>query len=68
MIDTLRLTAEDAMGLLERGEVTGSELHRAYSDAIAARDAELHAYLSTVDEDAQRWQEITNASSGRLGL
>ena len=26
-IDTLRLTAEEAMGLVERGEVTGAELH-----------------------------------------
>ena len=28
MIDTLRLTAEEARGLLERGEVSGAELHR----------------------------------------
>jgi aspartyl-tRNA(Asn)/glutamyl-tRNA(Gln) amidotransferase subunit A len=49
-IDTLRLTAEDAMGLLERREVSGAELHRAYLDAIAERDGELHAYLRVVDE------------------
>jgi aspartyl-tRNA(Asn)/glutamyl-tRNA(Gln) amidotransferase subunit A len=49
MIDTLRLTAEDAMGLLERGEVSAPELHRAYLDAIHERDGELHAYLRTVD-------------------
>ena len=52
MIDTLRLTAEEAIGLIERGEVSGPELHRAYSDAIAERDPELHAYLCTVDEPA----------------
>jgi aspartyl-tRNA(Asn)/glutamyl-tRNA(Gln) amidotransferase subunit A len=50
MIDTLRLTAEEAMGLLERDEATAAELHRAYLDAIAERDGELHAYLRTVDE------------------
>jgi aspartyl-tRNA(Asn)/glutamyl-tRNA(Gln) amidotransferase subunit A len=50
MIDTLRLTAEEAMGLTERGEVSAAELHRAYLDAIGERDGELHAYLRTVDE------------------
>jgi aspartyl-tRNA(Asn)/glutamyl-tRNA(Gln) amidotransferase subunit A len=50
VIDTLRLTAEDAGGLIERGEVAPEELHRAYRDAIAERDPELHAYLCTVDE------------------
>jgi aspartyl-tRNA(Asn)/glutamyl-tRNA(Gln) amidotransferase subunit A len=49
-IDTLRLTAEEAMGLVERGEATGAELHRAYLDAIAGRDPELHAFLCTVEE------------------
>jgi aspartyl-tRNA(Asn)/glutamyl-tRNA(Gln) amidotransferase subunit A len=50
VIDTLRLTAEEAMGLVERGEASGAELHRAYLDAIAERDPELHAYLCTVQE------------------
>ena len=50
MIDTLRLTAEDALGLLERREFTPAELHAAYVDAIAARDPELHAYLRVVDK------------------
>jgi aspartyl-tRNA(Asn)/glutamyl-tRNA(Gln) amidotransferase subunit A len=49
MIDTLRLTAEEASGLLERGEVSAAELHRAYLDAIVERDEELHAYLCTVE-------------------
>jgi aspartyl-tRNA(Asn)/glutamyl-tRNA(Gln) amidotransferase subunit A len=49
-IDTLRLTAEGAMGMIERGEASAAELHRAYLDAIAERDGELHAYLCTVDE------------------
>ena len=51
-IDTLRLTAEEALGLLERKEVSGAELHRAYLDAVAERDDELHCYLRTVDEPA----------------
>jgi aspartyl-tRNA(Asn)/glutamyl-tRNA(Gln) amidotransferase subunit A len=50
MIDTLRLTAEEATGLLERREVSAAELHRAYLDAIGERDDELHAYLRTVDD------------------
>jgi aspartyl-tRNA(Asn)/glutamyl-tRNA(Gln) amidotransferase subunit A len=47
-VDTLRLTAEEAMGLLERGEVSAAELHAAYLEAIEARDGELHCYLRTL--------------------
>ena len=50
MIETLRLTAEDAAGMLERGEVSAAELHGAYRAAINERDPELHAFLTTVDE------------------
>ena len=49
-IDTLRLTAEGALGLLERGEASAAELHRAYLEAIALHDPELHCYLRTVAE------------------
>jgi aspartyl-tRNA(Asn)/glutamyl-tRNA(Gln) amidotransferase subunit A len=52
VIDTLRLTAEDAAGLIERGEASPAELHRAYLDAAAARNDELNAYLTTVDDGA----------------
>ena len=45
-IDTLRLTAEEAMGLLERSEISGAELFAAYRAAIDERDGELHAYLN----------------------
>ena len=48
MIDTLRLTAEEAADLIERREVSAAELHRAYLDAIEHRDGELNAYLRTV--------------------
>jgi aspartyl-tRNA(Asn)/glutamyl-tRNA(Gln) amidotransferase subunit A len=51
VIDTLRLTAEDAGGLLERGEVSGEELRDAYLAAIGERDEELHAYLHVVGEN-----------------
>jgi aspartyl-tRNA(Asn)/glutamyl-tRNA(Gln) amidotransferase subunit A len=47
-IDTLRLTAEAARGMLERREVSSRELHEAYLGAIDERDPELHAYLRTV--------------------
>jgi aspartyl-tRNA(Asn)/glutamyl-tRNA(Gln) amidotransferase subunit A len=49
-VDTLRLTAEEAMGLVERGEVSAAELHATYLQAIGERDGELHSYLRTVDE------------------
>jgi aspartyl-tRNA(Asn)/glutamyl-tRNA(Gln) amidotransferase subunit A len=50
LIDTLRLTAEDALGLLERREVSARELWDAYRAAIDERDPELHAYLYVADE------------------
>jgi aspartyl-tRNA(Asn)/glutamyl-tRNA(Gln) amidotransferase subunit A len=49
MIDTLRLTAEEGLALLERREVSGSELFDAYRHAIDARDGELHCFLTLVD-------------------
>ena len=49
VVDTLRLTAEQALGLVERREVSAAELHAAYLEAIGARDDELHAYLRTVE-------------------
>jgi aspartyl-tRNA(Asn)/glutamyl-tRNA(Gln) amidotransferase subunit A len=49
VIDTLRLTAEEANGLLERRELSSSELQGAYRDAIAERDGELHCFLRTLD-------------------
>ena len=51
MIDTLRLTAEDAKGMLERREVSPAELRAAYRAAIDARDEELHCFLTLVDDD-----------------
>jgi aspartyl-tRNA(Asn)/glutamyl-tRNA(Gln) amidotransferase subunit A len=52
VVDTLRLTAEEATGLLERGELSARELRGAYLEAIAERDGELHCFLRTV-EDAE---------------
>ncbi len=49
VVDTLRLTAEDAKGLLEREEISAPELRDAYLEAIAERDGELHCFLRTVD-------------------
>ena len=51
MIDTLRLTAEEALGLLERREVSSAELHGAYRRRRGERNDELHAYLRLVDYD-----------------
>ncbi|CAN5828998.1 Asp-tRNA(Asn)/Glu-tRNA(Gln) amidotransferase subunit GatA [soil metagenome] len=51
VVDTLRLTAEDAGDLLRRGELTAAELRSAYLDAIAERDGELHCFLRTVESD-----------------
>ena len=38
------------MRLLERGEASAEELHRAYLEAITERDDEIHAYLKVVEE------------------
>ncbi|HEX2111522.1 MAG TPA: Asp-tRNA(Asn)/Glu-tRNA(Gln) amidotransferase subunit GatA [Gaiellaceae bacterium] len=51
VIDTLRLTAEDAAGLLGRGDVSPAELADAYRAAIAERDDELHCYLHVAAEN-----------------
>jgi aspartyl-tRNA(Asn)/glutamyl-tRNA(Gln) amidotransferase subunit A len=50
MIDTLTLSAEEAIDLVERKEVSAAELHASYLDAIAARDPELHCFLRVVEE------------------
>jgi aspartyl-tRNA(Asn)/glutamyl-tRNA(Gln) amidotransferase subunit A len=49
IVDTLRLTAEAAIALVDRGDVSPAELHAAYRDAIADRDDELHCFLTLVD-------------------
>jgi aspartyl-tRNA(Asn)/glutamyl-tRNA(Gln) amidotransferase subunit A len=49
-LDTLRLSAEDALGLVERGEVSAAELFASYRAAIDQRNPELHAFLTLVDE------------------
>jgi len=41
VIDTLRLTAEEAQAMLERGDVSGAELRAAYRAAIDAERAEI---------------------------
>jgi aspartyl-tRNA(Asn)/glutamyl-tRNA(Gln) amidotransferase subunit A len=48
VIDTLRLTAEEAADLLERREVSPEELTGAYLTVIEKRNPELHAYLRVV--------------------
>jgi aspartyl-tRNA(Asn)/glutamyl-tRNA(Gln) amidotransferase subunit A len=48
-VDTLRLSAEEAIALVESGEVSSAELHEAYLDAIEARDGELHSFLRIAD-------------------
>jgi aspartyl-tRNA(Asn)/glutamyl-tRNA(Gln) amidotransferase subunit A len=64
VIDTLRLTAEDAAGLLERGEVSSGELAAAYRDAIAERDGELHAYLHVAEPPDGRDAAARNGGGG----
>ena len=48
-VDTLRLSAEEARGLLDRGEVSSRELWDSYRQAIDARNKELNAYLTLAD-------------------
>ena len=51
MIDTLRLTAEEATRMLRDKEVSSAELWAAYQAAIAERDPELHCYLHVCEDD-----------------
>ena len=51
MIDTLRLTAEEANRLLAAGEVSSDELYAAYHAAIGVRDEELHCFLHVCEDD-----------------
>jgi aspartyl-tRNA(Asn)/glutamyl-tRNA(Gln) amidotransferase subunit A len=50
-IDTLRLTAEEAMSLLDRSEVSPVELRSAYREAIDRHNEELNSFLTLVDSD-----------------
>lgn len=45
-LDTLRLTAEEAIRMVEAGEVSAAELHAAY----LAREDDLHCYLRRIEE------------------
>ena len=49
-MDTLRLTAEDAIALVESGEISAAELHAAYASRIDELDDELHCFLTRVDD------------------
>jgi aspartyl-tRNA(Asn)/glutamyl-tRNA(Gln) amidotransferase subunit A len=49
-IDTLRVTAEEALALIESGAVSARELWDAYRAAIDAGDGELHAFLTLAGE------------------
>jgi aspartyl-tRNA(Asn)/glutamyl-tRNA(Gln) amidotransferase subunit A len=51
MLDTLRLTAEEAARLVREKEVSGAELFAAYRAAIDARDPELHCYLHVCEDE-----------------
>src|SRR5205814_4145427 len=50
VIDTLRLSAEEATRLLREKEVSSAELYAAYRAAIDERDPELHAYLHVCED------------------
>jgi aspartyl-tRNA(Asn)/glutamyl-tRNA(Gln) amidotransferase subunit A len=50
VIDTLRLTAEEANRLLEAKEISGAELFAAYRSAIDERDTELRCFLRICDD------------------
>jgi aspartyl-tRNA(Asn)/glutamyl-tRNA(Gln) amidotransferase subunit A len=50
VINTLRLTAEEAWRLVDAGEISGAELFAAYRAAIDERDEELHCYLHVCED------------------
>jgi aspartyl-tRNA(Asn)/glutamyl-tRNA(Gln) amidotransferase subunit A len=51
MVDTLRLSAEEAAHLVRKKEVSGAELFAAYRAAIDERDPELHCYLHICEDE-----------------
>jgi aspartyl-tRNA(Asn)/glutamyl-tRNA(Gln) amidotransferase subunit A len=51
MLDTLRLSAEEATRLVREKEVSSAELYAAYRAAIDERDPELHCYLHVCEDD-----------------
>ena len=51
MLDTLRLTAEEAARLLREKKVSSAELYGAYRAAIDERDPELHSFLHVCEDD-----------------
>ena len=50
MIDTLRLTAQQANDLLQTGEASSDEIFSAYRAAIDERDGELNCFLHVSDD------------------
>jgi aspartyl-tRNA(Asn)/glutamyl-tRNA(Gln) amidotransferase subunit A len=65
--DTLGLTAEGCMALLDAGDVSCVELVDAYLARIEQRDGELNCYLRT-RADAAREQAARFDGAGRSGL
>ena len=61
-VDTLRLTAEAALGLIERREASAAELHRAYLDAVADRDGEPVSALP--DPGPEGWLLVVGPEGG----
>jgi aspartyl-tRNA(Asn)/glutamyl-tRNA(Gln) amidotransferase subunit A len=67
MIETLGLTAERAVALLDARELSAEELAAAYLERIAALDGELHVFLHTHPEATlERARELDRA--GRSGI
>jgi aspartyl-tRNA(Asn)/glutamyl-tRNA(Gln) amidotransferase subunit A len=51
VIDTLRLTAEEAARMLREKEVSSAELYAAYRAVIDERDPELHCFLHICEDE-----------------
>ncbi|MDX6534673.1 MAG: aspartyl-tRNA(Asn)/glutamyl-tRNA(Gln) amidotransferase subunit [Gaiellales bacterium] len=67
IVDTLGLTAERCLELLERRELSCRELVQAYLDRIEAHDAHLHCFLRTRPEAALEEADRLDAE-GREGF
>jgi aspartyl-tRNA(Asn)/glutamyl-tRNA(Gln) amidotransferase subunit A len=67
VIDTLRLTAEEASRLLQSREISGAELRTAYREAISARDPELHCYLHVCEDDEAAGEGLPIAIKDVIG-
>lgn len=66
-MNLLRLTATEALALLEKGEISSVELTSAFLDQIERHDGEVAAYLTVTGERAREEAAAVDAGQGERG-